>query len=277
MEKHLRKIEPSDLSISRSTPPESTPTSSDAEETKSPACLICKDAGYFCLDVPYGDPNFGHLIACECKLQQKMGRRKDELHHMSNLQPFEDKTFTNFNPDINGVRSAYFRGLEYARRPQGWLFFFGGFGSGKTHLAAAIANEAVRHDFEVLFTVVPDLLDHLRATFGPQSETSYDQRFETVRNVPLLILDDLGTENTTPWAREKLFQIVNHRYNYNLPTVFTSNQDLDRLDPRVCSRLCDTALCERIVLEAGDYRKLSIHQRFAPRRPQGRPGQGGGR
>lgn len=224
--------------------------------------------------MPVDDPNFGHLITCECKLQEKMLRRKDELLRLSNLQSFQEKTFANFNPDIPGVRAAYFRAIEYARRPQGWLFFLGGFGSGKTHLAAAIASEAINYNFEVLFTVVPDLLDHLRATFGPQSEISYDERFETVRNVPLLILDDLGTENTTPWAREKLFQIVNHRYNCALPTVFTSNQDLDRLDPRICSRLCDTALCERIVIEAGDYRKLSIHQRYSSRRPQGRFGSG---
>jgi len=254
------------------------PISSGEEETKARAeCTTCKGAGYFCLDVPIGDPNFGHLIACECKLDAKMQRRKEELVHLSNLRPFDEKTFMNFSPDIEGVRLAYMRTLEYARRPQGWLFLLGGYGSGKTHLAAAIANEAMRRDFEVLFMVVPDLLDHLRATFGPHSETSYDERFEIVRNVPLLILDDLGTENTTPWAREKLFQIINHRYNHKLSTVFTSNEDMDHLDPRIASRLCDSVLCERILLEAKDYRKLSINQRFTPNRSIRRFSSGGSR
>ena len=72
------------------------------------------------------------------------------------------------------------------RRPRGWLILFGNYGVGKTHLAAAIANEALRRHFRVLFTIVPDLLDHLRSTFGPSSEIEYDTRFETIRDAPQL-------------------------------------------------------------------------------------------
>ena len=64
-----------------------------------------------------------------------------------------------------------------------------------------------------MFVVVPDLLDHLRATFSPTSTVSYDRRFEEIRTTPLLVLDDLGTQAMTPWAREKLYQLFNHRYN----------------------------------------------------------------
>jgi DNA replication protein DnaC len=110
---------------------------------------------------------------------------------------------------------------------------------------------------------VPDLLDHLRATFNPESAVSYDERFDLVRSVGLLVLDDLGTESTTPWAREKLFQLMNHRYNHRLPTVITSNGDLDKLDPRLHSRLQDVALCERVLIEAGDYRRLTMQQRYS--------------
>lgn len=73
--------------------------------------------------------------------------------------------------------------------------------------------------------------------------------------MPLLIVDDLGTESSTPWAREKLFQIFNHRYNHRLATVVTSNANLDSIEPRICSRLCDTALCTRIFIQAADYRQ----------------------
>ena len=78
---------------------------------------------------------------------------------------------------------------EFARRPQGWLIFFGNYGCGKTHLAAAIANEALARHVRVLFTVVPDLLDHLRSTFGPNSDVQYDERFETIRDANLLIIE----------------------------------------------------------------------------------------
>lgn len=192
-----------------------------------------------------------------------MARRQDQLIRMSNLQAFEDKTFATFNPDVAGVRSVYVIAQKYARNPQGWLFLFGGYGCGKTHLAAAIANEAIQRDYDAMFMVVPDLLDHLRSTFGPSSEVAYDERFETIRNIQLLVLDDLGTESATGWAREKLFQIINYRYNLRLPTVITSNADLDKFDPRLHSRIQDVALCERVLIEAGDYRRLTVQQRYS--------------
>lgn len=239
-------------------------------EQAPPLCPRCSDAGYYCLDVPVGDPNFGQLITCKCRMSEKEERRRRELRSGSNLQALEDKTFETFNPDVPGVRAAYTRCMEYARGPQGWLFLFGSFGCGKTHLAAAIANEAVKRELETIWTVVPDLLDYLRSTFGPSSEVAYDQRFEHVRNVPLLVLDDLGTESATAWAREKLFQIINHRYNSRLPTVVTSNQDLDRLDPRIRSRLNDVALCYPLLIAASDFRSQGMEQRFRSFRSFGR-------
>jgi len=129
----------------------------------------------------------------------------------------------------------------------------------KTHLAAAIAHEALDRGERVLFAVVPDLLDHLRATFGPQSTVAYDERFELVRSVPLLVLDDLGAESATPWAREKLYQLINHRYNERLSTVMTTNLKPDMIEPRIYSRLCDPACGIKLTIRAPDYR-----QRKAP-------------
>jgi DNA replication protein DnaC len=266
MDDKLRRIAPSDLLTLRNTPTERMVTYSAAEATPPTsdlACPRCEGAGYYKEAVAFGHPHFGVLFPCECKLAEKELRRVEELEHISNLELFRDKTFEVFNPDITGVRRAYMRAVEYARRPQGWLVLFGNYGAGKTHLAAAIANVALRRQTRVLFAIVPDLLDHLRSTFGPSSEIEYDDRFETIREVPLLILDDLGTENTTPWAREKLFQIINYRYNDALPTVITSNRKPEDIDPRIFSRMSDRALCEEITLiEAGDYRRLNLQQRY---------------
>jgi DNA replication protein DnaC len=227
------------------------------------ACPYCDGAGYYKEAVPFGHPHFGVLFPCQCKLAEKEQRRIEELEQISNLELMRDKTFETFVPDVSGVRRAYIRSVEYAKRPQGWLVLFGNYGAGKTHLAAAIANHALRRQVNVLFAIVPDLLDHLRSTFGPSSEVEYDERFEMIRTVPLLILDDLGTENTTPWAREKLFQIMNYRYNDALPTVITSNRKPEDIDPRIFSRMSDRALCEEhIIIDAADYRRLSIQQRY---------------
>jgi DNA replication protein DnaC len=94
--------------------------------------------------------------------------------------------------------------------------------SAKTHLAAGIGIACQDKGKPVMFVVVPDLLDHLRATFSPTSTVSYDRMFNEVLTSEMLILDDLGTQSATPWAREKLYQILNYRYNAELPTVITT-------------------------------------------------------
>ena len=93
---------------------------------------------------------------------------------------------------------------------------------------------------------------------------SYDHRFEEVRTTPLLILDDLGTQSMTPWVREKLYQLFNYRYNAELPTVITTANVLDEIDPRLVSRMLDTRLCTIYGITVPSYRG------GAPRRKRAR-------
>jgi DNA replication protein DnaC len=143
---------------------------------------------------------------------------------------------------------------QYAAEPRDWLVFTGTFGCGKTHLAASIANSRNDEGHPVLFVVVPDLLDHLRAAFNPQSPVSYDKRFDEVRTAPLLVLDDLGTESATAWAREQLYQIINHRYAARLPTVITTAWAIEELDPKVATRIDDATRCKVFAILAPSYR-----------------------
>ena len=140
---------------------------------------------------------------------------------LSSLEFHRDQTFGNFSlrepeklaaEEQKSLEKAFRAAQAYAEEPSGWMVFTGPYGCGKTHLAAAIANYRAGVGREPLFVVVPDLLDHLRSTFGPNSTVTYDELFEEVRSAPMLILDDLGTQSATPWAREKLYQILNHRY-----------------------------------------------------------------
>jgi len=131
------------------------------------------------------------------------------------LQLLSDRTFGNFSlrePEHLdtemqlSLEKAFRAAQEFAEKPSGWLMFMGGYGSGKTHLAAAIGNYRKGMGEEPIFVVVPDLLDHLRATFSPSSNVSYDELFNRVRSAPLLIMDDLGTQSATPWARENFIR-----------------------------------------------------------------------
>ena len=167
---------------------------------------------------------------------------------------FEDRTGEGLPPDgLKSLQKSLKAAHVYAERPKGWLVFMGGYGSGKTHLAAAIANYRAKLGDPPLFVMVPDLLDHLRATFSPNSNVAFDRRFDEIRMAPLLILDDLGTQSMTPWVKEKLYQLFNYRYNAELPTVITTSDSLDEMDPRIRSRLLDGKLCTIYAINVPSY------------------------
>ncbi len=167
---------------------------------------------------------------------------------------FEDRTNEGLQADeIKSLQKALKASHSYAEKPRGWLVFMGGYGSGKTHLAAAIANYRAGLGEPPLFIMVPDLLDHLRATFSPNSSVAFDRRFDEIRTAPLLVLDDLGTQSMTPWVREKLYQLFNYRYNAELPTVITTSDSMDEMDPRIRSRLLDGKLCTIYALNVPSY------------------------
>lgn len=183
-------------------------------------------------------------------------------HELSTLHQFPGKTFENFdlreNDELSAeekrsLKKAFQAAQKFAKNPQGWLVFLGSYGAGKTHLAAAIGNYRTIHDSPPMLISVPDLLDHLRATFSPNSNITLDRRFEEIRMTSLLILDDLGTQSTTPWAKEKLYQLFNFRYNSELPTVITSSTSLEEMDARLRSRMLDRRLCEIYAITAPPY------------------------
>jgi DNA replication protein DnaC len=248
----------------------SSPTSSNTEPVSSPDndCPICGGLRYVTRNVPTDHPDFGKAFPCVCQQETIAARRDAQLRALSNLDVVADKTFDTFTLDrptlspeqLGALQSAYQHARNYAENPEGWLLFQGNFGSGKTHLAVAIANYRLEHGESVLFMTVPDLLDHLRSTFAPSSEAQYDELFERVRNTPLLVLDDLGAESATPWAQEKLFQLINHRYLHQHHTVITTNVELDKLDPRIRSRLVDRELTQGVLLPLPDYRRSDLQQ-----------------
>lgn len=195
--------------------------------------------------MPVGHPDFGEAFPCRRCQQQEPADRVEALHRYSNLGALRRITLENTRPegpltDAAGqkmFRDALTAAAAFTEKPAGWLVFTGPSGSGKTHLAVAAANRCIAAGFTTYFIVAADLLDHLRATYAPDNPVSYDELFEQVRNVPVLVLDDLTAQATTPWAREKLFQIISHRFNAELPTIITVRGPLERLEEGLRTRL----------------------------------------
>jgi DNA replication protein DnaC len=224
-------------------------------------CPICHGAGFLRQDLPVGDPNFGKVVKCRCKEKEETEKRRLELGRLARLDSHRDQTFETFIERV-GLQEACRVARAYADDPQGWLVLSGPVGCGKTHLAAAIANVCLKRDSLVIFSTVPELLDHLRTAFAPSNELPYHELFDRIREAELLVLDDLGVEHTTAWASEKLFQIINYRYEYRIPTVITTNSDPMKgdknLDERIRSRMNDKGLVKRCNINASDYRTNNV-------------------
>ena len=207
----------------------------------------------------------GHLADSElCNICVVQGKSTPTLEHLSSieLEALRTKSFNNFDykslnlssEERQSLEQAYRNAVNFAKSPEGWLVFMGVNGCGKTHLAAAIANHLRREGKSALFIVVADLLDYLRSTFNPESRVSYDELFERIKKAPVLILDDFGEQAATPWAQEKLYQLINYRYNARLATVITTCLSLDEVERRISSRMVDPSLSLVLNINAPDYR-----------------------
>ena len=209
------------------------------------ACPICNGTGWVSKRVPLGHPDFGEAFPCRCRNTEDSNARAASLLRYSNLGPLARITFETTRsdgplPDVGSrqlFKTAFDAATEFAEYPAGWITLTGPSGSGKTHLAVAIANRCIERSQTTFFIVLADLLDHLRSTYSPDNPVSYDELFDQVRQVPILVLDDLGVQSTTPWAAEKLFQVLNHRFNADLPTVITVRGPIHRLEEGLRSRI----------------------------------------
>lgn len=107
------------------------------------------------------------------------------------------------------------------------IYLHGSFGCGKTYLIAALFNELAKKGIESALVYYPELLRSLKASFN----SNYDEKFEFLKHVPLLLLDDIGAENVTAWSRDEVLgPLLQFRMEEHLPTFFTSNLTILELE-----------------------------------------------
>ena len=239
-------------------------------------CPKCHDMG-FIWHKSLPDYPDGAWTVCVCQRERVKRSRARKLMEMSGLTEgaLSRWTFDTFSAGLAQVASAKDREemvrikklvMAYAEEPRGWLVLMGGYGAGKSHLAYAVAARRVQLGHAVYAANVPDLLDMLRDGYK-EDQSQVSERLDTIRKTSLLVLDDLGTENATPWATEKLTQVIDYRYREELPMIVTTNIDLyhpeGRISQRITSRLLDGAesdkpWCQYVVVPAGDYRRSRV-------------------
>ncbi len=231
-----------------------------------PDCVDCRDRGWYTLDVPVADARFGAPVRCDC--QPPIGAAR--LTAFTELTPgMRSRTFDALGlskANNNAQRGQWDKALAFTQAyaagqiENPWLILAGSLGWGKTHLAVAILNWRIDHPGDGppgKYVNCPDFLAALRQGID---DGGFEDTLVLYREVPLLLLDDLGAEyqrrrgDEVSWADEQIYRVMDYRYREKMPTIVTTNTPLDRVTPRLRDRLSDRALVSVFALDLPSYR-----------------------
>lgn len=206
----------------------------------------------------------------------KIKERRDKIERLFSLselgERYKDITFDNWIPRP-GTEKWLDKAKDYAtnfktHKSQGrGMVVMGSVGNGKTLLLAAILNSLLGQDVVAIHRSVPDLLTKIKSTFDPNPKTTVSEIHAVIRDADLLMLDDLGAEQTfrvqgeekmSDFAESALYEIIDDRYRWKLPVIVTTNYEKTskfrtRVGERIYDRLLET--CDFVGVEASSYRR----------------------
>lgn len=205
------------------------------------ACKKCEDTGMYEERDDERNVSYGTKY-CECYMSLLKKYAAEELNKNT---PLELSNFEDFNLDYypdskNGdspreaMGYVYNSCVKYAESfdlDSVSLYFYGRTGLGKTHLSLAIANEVIKKGYNVIYGSVINFLNKMEKEKFNRGETSTDTE-KMLINADLLILDDLGAEFSTAYTVSALYNIINSRICRGVPTVISSNLDLEEIKRR---------------------------------------------
>lgn len=196
-------------------------------------CCKNSEKGFVYTPAVYKNSLVFSYVICKYKQEElKRNSYKDNLSLFEMPKDIQDATFKNIykndNKRIPIVK--YFREFidkyNNGERPKG-VYLTGSFGSGKTYLIAALFNEMAKKGIKSVLIYYPEFLRSLKAAFN----SDYEEKFNYIRKIPLLLLDDIGAENCSNWSRDEILgPILQYRMDNHLPTFFTSNLSLEELE-----------------------------------------------
>ncbi len=180
----------------------------------------------------------GNVITFSYDTCPKMDKKLKEDSYKENLDLYElpkeikDASFKDIYKDdkaripIIKYFKEFIDNYNNEDKPKG-IYLNGSFGSGKTYLIASLFNEMAKKGVRSILVYYPDFLLNLKTSFS----NDFSEKIDQTKKVPLLLLDDIGAENTSPWSRDEILgPILQYRMENNLPTFFTSNLTLNELE-----------------------------------------------
>lgn len=205
-------------------------------------CPICKNKGYVVFEEK------GYIVSRHCECHKK--RINIQRLKRGGLAKLINKyTFENYEAKENWQNSIKKIAQQYAKDPQGWFYFGGQPGCGKTHICTAICAELIKAT-PILYTVWVQKSNELKA--NKMDVKVYNELMGELQRVELLYIDDfLKTINGAPPTNADLmiaFEIINYRYNNDLPTIITSEYRAEQVVE------LDNALGGRIYEKIGNNR-----------------------
>jgi DNA replication protein DnaC len=225
-------------------------------------CYICRDARFVRREVPLHHPDFGKHFPCRCQTEDPefAAARVRRLLDRSQLPaPLREATLASFNRiggtlEAHDVAVGFIATMKRLQSPR-WLTYFGGPGSGKTHLLAGLTIAiCVEVGVQPLYLDVRNFLKACRAN----NFEADDKWTNAAQDVPVLLFDEFLTQGDSDWEHQKLESVLMERWVRELPTVIACSRSEEQLrtwSPSVYSRLSDISLSRKITLESEDYRQ----------------------
>ena len=169
-------------------------------------------------------------------------------------------TFENYYPPTKNFAEAKKIAKDYLNnfKENKGLMFVGDCGVGKSHLSYSICKEAREKGISSIFISVPELLTQLKSTFNKNKNYTEEDLLSALKNVDLLVLDDIGADYPTEWAITKLFEVINSRVGKS--TIYTTNSNAKELASRVGKRNFSRMMenTQIIKMQGNDYRLKNL-------------------
>ncbi len=211
-------------------------------------CPLCRGTGWKL--VPRADGSRGNVaVACDCGMEERAGRvmeraRIPKRYEHCDFESFvtdlvDGKTWTAQHSQslkqASLLTQAFVR--DYPGSAEKGLLLIGPSGVGKTHLAVASLKELLRRGHGGLFCDYRELLKEIQASYNPASESTEMAILEPIRNVEVLVLDDLGASKPSAWVLDIIGLVLNARYNERRTTILTTNYFDEAPNPEPAPRL----------------------------------------